>query len=78
MYREVGGWVIGLFLFGLIMPGINNWGHGGGIIGGIVLGMLLGYNERRPETHIHHALALFCAVATVGALAWAVFGAVIH
>ena len=78
VYREVGGWVIGLFLFGLIFPGINNWGHGGGIIGGIVLGMLLGYNERRRESSIHKVLALFCAVATVAALAWAVFGAVIH
>lgn len=76
VYREVSGWVIGLFIFGLIMPGINNWGHGGGIIGGILFGMLLGYNERKPENHIHHALALLCALATAGVLGWALFGAV--
>ena len=37
VYREVSGWVISLFMFGLIFPGINNWGHGGGIIGGIIV-----------------------------------------
>jgi rhomboid protease GluP len=50
VYREVGGWVLGLFLFGLIVPGINNWGHGGGLLSGILLGMLLGYKEKRRET----------------------------
>lgn len=74
VYREVSGWVISLVLFGLLMPGINNWAHGGGIVGGIVLGMLLGYEERRTETSVHHALALFCALATLGALAWALYG----
>jgi len=71
--REVIGWVIGLGLVGMMMPGINNWGHGGGIVGGIILGMLLGYGERRPERAGHHALALICALATVGVLGWAVF-----
>ena len=46
VYREVSGWVISLFIFGLIFPGINNWGHGGGIIGGIIVAALLA-TERR-------------------------------
>ena len=75
VYREVSGWVISLFIFGLIFPGINNWGHGGGIAGGIILGMLLGYNGKRPEGSLDHALALLCAVATVAALGWALVGA---
>jgi rhomboid protease GluP len=72
VYREVSGWVISLLVFGLIVPGINNWGHGGGIVGGILLGALLGYGERRRETTLHTALAVLCAVATVAVLFWAI------
>jgi rhomboid protease GluP len=75
VYNEVSGWVISLFVFGLISPGINNWAHGGGIAGGIVLGMLVGYNERRAESFLHHTLALLCAVMTISVLGWAVSGA---
>jgi len=56
LYRQVGGWVLGLFLIGLL-PGINNWGHAGGLLGGILLGYLLGYSERRPEIFIHKLIA---------------------
>lgn len=72
VYREVSGWVVSLVIFGLIVPGINNWGHGGGIIGGMLCGWLLGYAERRRETAVHTVLALACAAATVAVLAWAV------
>ncbi len=75
VFHEVWGWVVGLFLFGFIMPGINNWAHGGGILGGILVGMLLGYGEKRPETPLHRSLALACGIATIGVLAWAVLGA---
>ena len=78
VYREVSGWVISLFVFGLIFPGINNWGHGGGIIGGIIIGALIGYNERRPENQFDQALALLCGLATVGVLGWAVVRAFIY
>lgn len=74
VYREVSGWVISLVLFGLVMPGINNWAHGGGVVGGIVLGMLFGYEERRKDTPINHILASLCALATLLVLAWAVYG----
>ncbi len=73
VYREVGGWAVGLVLFGLMMPGINNWGHGGGVIGGIILGMLLGYEEGKAENALHRGVAALCALATVGVLGWAVF-----
>jgi rhomboid protease GluP len=77
VFREVSGWVVGLVLFGIMMPGINNWAHGGGIVGGIVLGMLLGYEERGTETSAHRLLALLCAIATVGVLCWAVYGSLV-
>jgi membrane associated rhomboid family serine protease len=75
VYREVIGWLIGLFLFGFLVPGINNWGHIGGILSGILLGILLGYNERKKETPFHRNLALMCGLATAVCLAWAAFGA---
>lgn len=75
VYREVSGWVISLFMFGLIFPGINNWGHGGGIVGGVIFGALLGYNERRQESSFDRALALLCGLAMIGVLGWAVISA---
>lgn len=75
VYREVSGWVVGLVLFGLMMPGINNWAHGGGLVGGVLLGMLLGYEEKRPTSAVHRLLSQFCAVMTVAVLGWAVFSA---
>lgn len=78
VYREVSGWVISLFIFGLIFPGINNWGHGGGILGGIVVAALLGYNERRRENNFDHAVALLCGVVTLGVLGWAVISAYLY
>lgn len=75
VYRDVRGWVISLFFFGMIFPGINNWAHGGGILGGVLIGALLGYNERRRENNFDHALALVCGIATVVILGRAVLRA---
>ncbi|QXE89543.1 rhomboid family intramembrane serine protease [Geomonas subterranea] len=68
--REVSGWLISLVVFGLVMPGINNWGHGGGIVGGIVAAKLLGYRERSRENWVHRAAALLCLLVTVIVLAF--------
>ena len=73
VFREVSGWVIGLALFGFIMPGINNWAHGGGIVGGMILGMALGYEERNRENAYHRILAMVCAGVTVGVFAWTAY-----
>lgn len=78
LYREVSGWVISLFMFGLIFPGINNWAHGGGILGGIIAGALIGYNERRRENNFDHALAILCGLVTISVLGWAVMRAYIY
>lgn len=72
VYRQVGGWVILIFLFGLLVPGINNWGHGGGIVAGIGLGYLLGYLERRRESLLDKTLAALCLLATAATLIYAV------
>jgi rhomboid protease GluP len=72
VYRQVGGWAIGLFVFGMIVPGINNWGHGGGLAAGALLGFFLGYTEKRLESGAHRLLAGICTAATLLVLVWAV------
>jgi rhomboid protease GluP len=72
IYKQVMGWVVGLVLFGFMIPGINNWGHGGGIVAGILLGFLLGYNAKRGENHLHRVLGISCILLTSGVLLWAV------
>lgn len=76
LFKQIGGWVIGLFCFGLIVPGINNWGHGGGLVAGVVLGFLLGYQEKKRERQGHKLLAAGCALLTAGVLIWAVFSSI--
>jgi rhomboid protease GluP len=78
VYRQVSGWVMSLFVFGLIIPGINNWGHGGGILGGIGVAFLLGYNEKMKESLRHKYLAIALLVMTVGTLLWAVVSGVYY
>jgi len=70
IYRQVSGWVLGIILFGVIVPGINNWAHGGGIAAGIGLGVVLGYREQREETFIHRVLGRLCLFTTAGVLLW--------
>jgi rhomboid protease GluP len=73
IYRQAMGWVLGLVLFGLLIPGINNWAHGGGVLAGILLAFAAGYQERRRETFILQVLAGLCVLLTVAVLALAVF-----
>jgi len=72
IYRQVGGWAVGLFLFGLLVPGINNWGHGGGILAGILLGFFLGYQDKTRERLVHKSAAVICLILTGAVLGWAV------
>ncbi|WP_373499596.1 rhomboid family intramembrane serine protease [Desulfococcus sp.] len=64
LFKQVSGWLVGLFIIGL-MPNINNWGHGAGILCGIALGFLLGYPERRPDGFLHKAGAALCILVTL-------------
>ena len=71
IYKQISAWVFGIFLIGL-MPGINNWGHGGGILAGIILGFIFKYQEKRKDRFFDKALAGFCVVITVIILIWSV------
>ncbi len=78
IYKQIGGWALGLFIFGLIMPGINNWGHGGGLAAGLILGLILKYQEKKREGVYHKLLSGFCLLLTGVILCWAVFSGIAY
>jgi rhomboid protease GluP len=71
IYRQAMGWVVGLVLFGLLIPGINNWAHGGGLLAGIATAFLVGYEDRRREGQLHRLLGNFFIFCTAGLLIYA-------
>ncbi len=70
VFGQIGGWALGIFIFGFLVPGINNWAHGGGMLCGALLAYLLGYRERREENFNHKVLALLCVAVTLLSLLW--------
>lgn len=60
--RQYGQWAILMFIFGFFMAGVNNWGHGGGFVGGYLAALVVGHGEHRSERGLDRMLAL----ATVG------------
>ena len=63
-------WAVMLFIFGFIMPGVDNWAHLGGFAGGYVTSRLL--DPLRPERLDHLIGALVCLGATGIAVAFSV------
>jgi rhomboid protease GluP len=78
VFQQIGGWAIGIFVFGLLVPGINNWAHGGGMAAGILCGLLMGYQDNRREMLSHRLLGVSCALVTVLILFWAVTTALVY
>jgi rhomboid protease GluP len=72
IYKQAMGWVAGLVIFGILISGINNWAHGGGILSGIGLAFIMGYNDKKQETAWHKNLATAAVLITTGVLTWAV------
>jgi len=75
IYRQATGWIVGLVLFGLFLPGINNWAHGGGIVSGIAIAFLVGYDERNRETAFTRTIGTASILLTAVTLLWAVLQA---
>jgi rhomboid protease GluP len=68
IYKQLGGWAIGILLFGFLIRGVNNWAHIGGMLSGALIAMLLGYNEKYREKQIHRILAAACMLLTIAIL----------
>jgi len=63
-------YAIPLFLFGLIMPGVDNWAHAGGFAGGYLVSAFL--NPMTRERGDHTIVALLCLASTFAAIAWSI------
>jgi rhomboid protease GluP len=61
--REAWGWALPLFVFGFLMPGIDNFAHAGGFLGGYLAGRIL--DPLQPEKLDHIVVALVCLVLVV-------------
>jgi membrane associated rhomboid family serine protease len=55
-------WALTVFIFGFIMPGVDNWAHLGGLAGGYVTAKFL--DPLRPERLDHLIAALVCLAVT--------------
>jgi len=64
--RQAWGYAIALFVFGLLFPGVDNWAHLGGFLGGYGMARLL--NPLVPERLDHTLAALGILAATVVAM----------
>ncbi len=60
------GYAIMLGVFGLIMPGIDNYGHAGGFVGGYLAGRVM--DPLRPERLDHLLVAFACLIASALAI----------
>ena len=63
-----------MFLFGFIMPNIDNWGHFGGFLGGYLISRTTGINPHHRENLRHLFVAIACLVLT----AFSIVASIIH
>lgn len=70
--REALHYALMLGMFGLFMPGIDNWAHGGGFAGGYLVSRML--DPLKPERIDH----LFAAVLLIVASAVSVVVSIVH
>jgi rhomboid protease GluP len=64
---QAAGYAMTLFIFGILMPGVDNWAHAGGFVGGYFASFAL--NPMRPERGNHLLIAAFCLAATALSIA---------
>ena len=72
IYKQALGWIISIAVFGFIFPGINNWAHGGGLVSGIAIAFLLGYDDKKSEAGWHKSLSIALIAITIITLLWAI------
>lgn len=67
IHTQAKQWALIMFLYGLIMPGIDNWAHAGGFLGGYLTSAFFNPLTRERGDHLLVAVALllvtFAAVA---------------
>lgn len=78
VYRQIGGWALGIVLIGFMIPQINNSAHIGGMVFGALCAFALGYNEKSRESMLHRLLAGACMVITVMVLMWSLLRGLLY
>jgi rhomboid protease GluP len=76
IFQQYGQFALILFLMAFVMPGVDHYAHAGGFVGGLALGLMLSFAERRREGTIDHLLAGAAVLLTALAFALAVYTAV--
>lgn len=62
VHSQALGYALMLGLFGLVMPGVDNYAHAGGFVGGYLAGQVM--DPLRPERLDHMLIALGCLLAS--------------
>jgi rhomboid protease GluP len=73
MTRQIWSQALILFLFGFLMPGVNNYAHGGGFAGGYAAAVLLGAGVGRREGPGTQVLAFVAALLSLAAVLYSAF-----
>lgn len=66
--KQVWTYAVVLFLFGILMPGVDNWAHLGGFLGGYGCGRI--FDPRTEETPGHLLAALLLLALTAGSVVY--------
>lgn len=66
--RQFLQWAVLLFVMGFIMPGVDNWAHGGGFVGGYAAAYVFSRSSEREGLGAY-LIGGLCLLATVGAFA---------
>lgn len=72
IFRQMGQWAVVLFIFGFLFPGIDNFAHAGGFVGGYLSANLLGFTEMKRENRTHQLLTFGAMGLTVLAFVLAI------
>lgn len=75
VFRQYWQWAVVLFVMGFLMPGVNNFAHAGGFVGGYLTGMIGGHGDSRLGDGLHRAAATAAVALTALAFALAVWNA---
>jgi rhomboid protease GluP len=71
--RQAWSYAVILFIFGLVFPGVDNYAHAGGFVGGYVIGKWL--DPMQPERGDHLLAAVVCLLlSALSILASVLFG----
>lgn len=70
IHAQAKSWAVSAFVFGLLIPGIDNYAHAGGFVGGYLVARLLDPLKAEQINHILIGLALIVVsvLAVVGSL----------